>query len=152
MSQKALVKSGMLDWFKNCVKTAICGDLINILNDFLTNRKQRVVLNGQCSSSVDIRAGVTHGSIFGSLLFLIYLPNGLKSKCKLFTDNTSLFSVVHDVSTSASDISNDLKLISNWTFQWKMSFNPDPSKQAQEIKFSGKNAVIPPKECYLMIS
>ena len=122
-------------------QNGICGDLINIINDFLTNRKQRVVLNGQCSSWVDIRAGVPQGSILGPLLFLIYvndLPNGLKSKCKLFADDTSLFSVVHDISTSASDINNDLTLISNWAFQWKMSFNPDPSKQAQEIIFSRK--------------
>ena len=115
----------------------------------MTNRKQRVVLNGQCSSWVDIRAGVPQGSIFGPLLFLIYvndLPNGLKSERKLFADDTSLFSVVHDVSTSASDINSDLTLISNWAFQWKMSFNPDPSKQAQEIIFSRKkNEVIPPK-------
>ena len=131
------------------LQNGICGDLINILNDFVTKRKQRVVLNGQCSSWVDIRAGVLQGSILGSLLFLIYvndLPNGLKSKCKLFADDTSLFSVVHDISTSASDINNDLTLISNWAFQWKMSFNPDPSKQAQEIIFSRKkNEVIPPK-------
>ena len=67
-------------------------------------------------------------------------------QCKLFADDTSLFSVVHDVSTSASDINSDLTLISNWAFQWKMSFNPDPSKQAQEIIFSRKkNEVIPPK-------
>ena len=31
-------------------QNGVCGDLINILNDFLTYRKQRVVLNGQCSS------------------------------------------------------------------------------------------------------
>ena len=115
--------------------------MINILNDFLTNRKQRVVLNGQCSSWVDVRAGVPQGSVLGPLLFLIYgndLPNGLKSKSKLFADDTSLFSVAHDLNTSASDINNDLKLISDWAFQWKMSFNPDPSKQAQEIIFSTK--------------
>ena len=52
---------------------------------------------------------------------------------KLFAYDTSLFSVAQDVNTSASDINNDLK----WAFQWKMSFNPDPSKQAQEI-FSRK--------------
>ena len=122
-------------------QNGICGDLINILNDFLTNRKRRVVLNGQCSSWVDIRAGVPQGSILGPLLFLIYvndLPNGLISECKLFADDISLFSVAHDLNTSASDINNDLKLISDWAFQWKMSFNPDPSKQAQEIIFSRK--------------
>ena len=122
-------------------QNGVCGDLINILNDFLTNRKQRFVLNGQCSSWVDIRAGVPQGSILGPLLFLIYvndLPNGLKSECKLFADDTSLFSVAHDLNTSASDVNNDLKLISDWAFQWKMSFNPDPNKQAQEIIFSRK--------------
>ena len=74
------------------------------------------------------------------------LPNGLKNECNLLGDDTSLFSVVHDISTSASDINNDLTLISNWDFQWKMSFNPDPGKQAQKIIFSRKkNEVIPPK-------
>ena len=103
----------------------------------MTNRKQRVVLNGQLSSWV----GVPQGSIVGPLLFFIYindLPNGLKKRIKLFADDTSLFSVVHDVSTSASDINNDLTLISNWAFQWKMSFNPDPGKQTQKIIFSIK--------------
>ena len=74
------------------------------------------MLNGQCSSWVGIRAGVLQDSILGPLLFLIYindLPTGLKNKCKLFAADTSLFSVVHDISTSANDINNDLTLISN---------------------------------------
>ena len=43
--------------------------------------------------------------------------SGLKSKSKLFADGTSLFSVAYDVDTSASDINNDLKLISDLPFQ-----------------------------------
>ena len=39
---------------------------------------------------------------------------------------------------SANDLSNDLAKISTWTFQWKMDFNPDPTKQAQEVIFSRK--------------
>ena len=92
-----------------------------------------------CSSLFDIRAGVLQGSILVPLLFLIYfndLPDCDKSKCKLFADDTSLFSVVHGISTYASDINNDLTLINNWVFQWKVSFDPDPSKQAQKIIFS----------------
>ena len=44
-------------------------------------------------------------------LFLMYvndLSDGLKSECKLFADETSLFSVVHDINTSARDLNEDL--------------------------------------------
>ena len=122
-------------------QNGISGDIINILQDFLRNRKQRVVLNGQCSSWADVNAGVPQGSILGPLLFLIYindLSDGLKSECKLFADDTSLFSVVHDINTSASDLNEDFEKIGNWAFKWKMNFNPDPNKQAQEIIFSRK--------------
>ena len=67
------------------------GDIINILRDFLHNRKQRVVLNGQHSSWADVNVGVPQGLIPGPLLFLIYindLSDGLKCKCKLFADDT----------------------------------------------------------------
>ena len=46
--------------------------------------------------------------------------------------------MAHDINTSANELNNDLKKVSNWAFQWKMSFNPDPSKQAQEVIFSRK--------------
>ena len=57
---------------------------------------------------------------------------------KLFADDTSLFSVVHDVNISSTNLNNDLKKISDWAIQWKMSFNPDPNKQTQEVIFSRK--------------
>ena len=47
-----------------------------------------------------------------------------------------------DINTSAAHLNNDLRKISNWAFQWKMSFNPDPSKQAQEVIFSRKHQKI----------
>ena len=70
---------------------------MNILNDFLNNRKQIVALNGQSSNWVDVKAGVPQGSIMWPLLFLIYindLPECLISKAKLVADDTSIFSVV----------------------------------------------------------
>ena len=45
------------------------------------------------------------------------LSNGLKSECKLFADDTSLFAIAHDVNTSASDIKKNLNLIRVWAFQ-----------------------------------
>ena len=77
----------------------------------------------------------------GPLLFLINindLPNNLKSNAKLFADDTSLFTIVQDKTESANILNNDLKLISKWAFNWKMLFNPDPSKPAQEVIFSRK--------------
>ena len=81
----------------------------------------------------------------GPLPFLIYindLADGLSSNSKLLADDTSLFSVIHDVDTSANELNNDLYQINKWAFQWKMSFNPDPSKQTQEIIFSRKTKKI----------
>ena len=80
-------------------------------------------------------------SILGPLLFLVYvndLANGYSSNAKLFADDTSLFSVVHNANTTAKELNNDLVKINRWAYQWKMSFNPDPTKQAQEVIFSRK--------------
>ena len=63
---------------------------------------------------------------------------GLSSTIKLFADYTSLFLVVHDVTQSTNELNDHLEKISNWAYQWKMSFNPDKSKQAQEIIISFK--------------
>ena len=71
-------------------------------------------------------------------MYISYLSCGLSSKIKLFADDTSLFSVVHDVTQSTNELNDDLEKISNWAYQWKMSFNPDKSKQAQEVIFSRK--------------
>ena len=86
-------------------------------------------------------ASVTQGSILGPLLFLTYindLSDGFKSETKLFADDTSLFSVVHDINTSMGDLNEDLEKIGNRALKWKMNFNPDLNKQGQEIIFSRK--------------
>ena len=78
---------------------------------------------------------------FRPLFFLIYINNlsdGLTANPKLFADDTTLFSVIHNINSTANDLNSDLMKISNWAFQWKMRFNPDPKKQAQEVIFSRK--------------
>ena len=122
-------------------RIGIDGPLYLLLENYLKNRKQRVVLNGQTSEWKDIFAGVPQGSILGPLLFLIYindLPDGLISNAKLFADDTSIFSVINDYTVSCDNLNSDLLKINNWAYQWKMSFNPDPNKQAAEVIFSHK--------------
>ena len=83
------------------------GELLSLLKNYLENREQRVVLNGQISEWRKIMSGVPQGSVLGPLLFLIYindLPDGINSLCKIFADNTSFFSKVYDIHKLASKL------------------------------------------------
>ena len=75
------------------------------------------------------------------MLFLIYINDiseGLTTNVRLFADDVSLFSVVDNNNLSATNLNSDLSKINAWASQWKMTFNPDPNKQAQEVIFSRK--------------
>lgn len=58
------------------------------------------------------------------------------SNVELFADNIFLFSVIHDSLLSAKMLNDGLDKINKWEIQWKMSFNLDTSKQAQEVVYS----------------
>ena len=133
---------GLIYKLKRC---GVSGQLLLLIQSFLSGRKQRTVLNGQSSNWGDISAGVPQGSILGPLFFLVYINDlaiGLRCNVKLFADDTSLFTVVEDSNTAASDMNHDLDLISQWAHTWRMSFNPDPQKQAVELTFSRKKIEI----------
>ena len=107
--------------------------------------EKKVVLNVQVFSWANVKSGAPKGSILGALLFLIYindLPKCLSSNAKSFAYDTSLFSVIHDSSTTRSGLNDDLVKINNWAYQWKISFNPDPNKLSQEVVFSRKTKKI----------
>ena len=69
-----------------------------------------MVFNGQHSSWRDVNVGVPQESILGPLLFLVYfndLSNRLKSNPKMFADDISLSSVIHDINISQIDSNKD---------------------------------------------
>ena len=72
------------------------------------------------------------------IITLPHLPDNLNSLIKLFADDTSLFSTVYDPNHSAKALNDDLNKISEWAYKWKMLFNLDVTKQAQEVIFSRK--------------
>ena len=71
------------------------------------------------------------------------LSEGLSTNAKLFADDTSLFSVIHDSQASENNLNRDLEIIDNWVFQWKMNFNPESTKQTQEVICSRKTKKLP---------
>ena len=129
---------GLIYKLKQC---GVSGQFLHLIQSFLRDRKQRTVLNGQCSNWGDILAGVPQGSILGPLFFLVYINDlavDLKCNVKLFADDTSLFTVVQEPNAAAEDMNHDLELIGMWAHDWRMSFNPDPQKQAVELLLSKK--------------
>ena len=115
--------------------------LIMLLEDYLKNRKQRVVINALSSSWKKCWQEFHRGQCWDHFSFTyIY---------KWFTSQHvfNLYSVwwwhftffkVKDSSLSLFDYNYDLETINQWAHQWKMSFNPDPNKQGADLLFCGK--------------
>ena len=125
-------------------QNGISGSLLKLFRNYLSNRKQCVVLNGSSSDYSGIESGVPQGSVLGTLLFLIYINDleiNIKSNIKFFADDTMIFSIVKDPKISANDLNHNLETIRQWVNQWKLEFNPEPTKQATEILFSCKTSI-----------
>jgi len=107
-------------------QVGITGPLLFWLNSYLTDRHQKVVIDGQSSDWIKIEAGVPQGSILGPLLFVIFINdiiNELQTNIRLFADDTSLFHSIIDSLVTQRLLNQDLQKISEWAAQWLMIFN-----------------------------
>ena len=119
---------GLIHKLKN---KGISGTLLAWLVNYLTDRKQKVVIKGHSSDWNRNTAGVPQGSILGPLLFLIYVDdivNDIDSQILLFADDASLFEIINDPETSFLRVNNDLEKLSNWASSWLVKFNPNKTK------------------------
>ena len=101
--------------------------LLQWFKSYLSDRRQRVVLNGETSDWASISAGVPQGSILGPVLFLIYINDIVKeinSSIRLFADDTSLYVIVDNPQSAAYTLNNDLEKITQWSRLWLVDFNP----------------------------
>ena len=83
--------------------------LVNWVQDFLTNRGQRVVIKGESSSEMEVSSGVSQGSVLGPTLFLIYINDLiLRADCSvsLYADDTLLYQPVHTIDDAVKFQSN----------------------------------------------
>jgi len=127
-------------------KIGISGALLNWFKNYLDNRKQHVVINGQYSSCSQIMAGVPQGSVLGPLLFLIYIndiTNVIQSEVRLFADDTILYVYVDNPVESAKALNSDLENMTKWADQWLVKFSP-PKTVTLNITKKKKKLCKPP--------
>ena len=99
----------------NLKQNGIEDKLLVLLKNYLSNRKQRTLVNGSQSSWGYVQSGVPQGSVHGPLRFLVYvndLETDIKSSVNLFAHDTPLFSTVRDPMVSAEEFNHDLAIIS----------------------------------------
>jgi hypothetical protein len=113
--------------------SGITGRLLDWLKDYLTERQQRVIVNGVHSEWGNLSAGVPQGSVLGPLLFLIFINDITyvinKCKIRLFADDTCLYIEVDDPNTTAQDLDNDLEKLNAWAKKWHVDFSPPKTEE-----------------------
>ena len=108
----------------------IRGRLLAWMEEWLTGRQQRVVINGKASNWENIKSGVVQGSVLGPCLFLMYINDidagvedlgGFVSK---FADDSKWARKVMG-EEDKEQFQQGLDQLMDWSSKWQMSFNKD---------------------------
>ena len=107
------------------------GNLLSWFNSYLTDRIQRVVLEGHTSEWLPVLSGVPQGSILGPLLFILFI-NDMPSSCfssktGLFADDAKVFKKIAN-NLDCILLQADLDRLYEWSVTWKMNFNHSKCK------------------------
>jgi hypothetical protein len=105
----------------------IRGSVNDWIRCFLTQRSQRVVIDGKASQDVHVDSGVPQGTVLGPLLFLVYindLPLAVSSQTRLFADDSILYREIHTIN-DCHILQQDLEKLSQWEKTWGMLFNAE---------------------------
>ena len=104
----------------------IRGKVNRWIKNWLTNRKQCVVIQGEKSQFVIVFSGVPQGSVLGPRLFLYYINDlaaQLHSTVRLFANDTIAYLVIW-TPEDASLLQEDLNTLARWEDRWRMKFHP----------------------------
>ena len=129
-------------------KLKAMGITVNVLGwikSFLTNRKQKVAVEGKMSSWTDVKSGIPQGSVFGPVLFVVFIndmPNSVLSTCNMFADDTKVYKEINNPEDHKA-LQLDLDRMNEWSHRWQLPFNETKCKC---MHFGGRN----PKLTYEM--
>ena len=100
-------------------------DIIDWLEQWLTDRRQRIVVGVEASNWKLVLSGVPQGSVLGPILFLIYindLDDNMTTNVLKFADDTNVFTKVNN-DGDKQQLQNDLDKLVKWSEKWQMLFN-----------------------------
>ena len=106
-------------------KYGVRGKVLQWIESFLSNRRQRVVLRNGISDWEHVKSGVPQGSILGPLLFLYYIidmPDEIGNVAKMFADDTKVYAKIQDEQDCHS-LQDDLNRLGAWSRKWLLRFN-----------------------------
>ena len=110
------------------------GQFLFIVSVFLSDRRQRVRLNGKVSESVAVVSGVPQGSILRAILFILYtseLFHIVGNHIVGYEDDTTIYTVIHGPllrSQVMESLNQDLSVINSWCLKWHMRLNIKKTK------------------------
>jgi ribonuclease P/MRP protein subunit RPP40 len=110
---------------KKLGQAGIGGHLLGWIGDWLSNREQRVVLNGEYSTRCSVTSSVPQGSALGPVLFLVYindLCSNLTCDSYLFADDTKIAHQMKDDNDCAK-LQDNIDTLHRWSLRWEMVFN-----------------------------
>lgn len=124
----------------------IKGKLLVWIENYLCNRKQKVLLKNSDSAFGTLKAGVPQGSVLGPLLFLMFIndiADEIQCLVRLFADDSSLMYSSNDAIDIERRLNMDLETLNDWSKQWLVDFNPQKTehmvfnfrKDSQPINF-----------------
>ena len=121
--------------------------VLNWIDSFLSDRKQRVIVHGEASAWKAVRSGVPQGSVLGPVLFLMYvndLSDGINSNIRLFADDAKCWQSIGQASDTLL-LQESIHKLETWSNVWQLKFNHGKC----HVMHHGRNNPQHPYQMYL---
>ena len=116
------------DWVSHAIplhklnfQFGVQGSLLSWLTNYLTDRTQFSVVNGQHSTVLNVTCGIPQGSALGPTLFALYtndLPSAVTSgSVFMYADDTTVYCIGDTVDNTVTSLNNALSELNSWCLQ-----------------------------------